>query len=146
MIQPHFFANHFQKEAAMRICHVALNTNDLERLKDFYIRYFGGVTGEKYHNPARGFSSYFVRFSAEAELEIMTLDHGLTGVANDENSLGYSHIAFSAGGTQDVDTLTERLRRDGYRIASGPRRTGDRHYESCVLDPDGNRVEIAAEG
>lgn len=25
---------------------------------------------------------------------------------------------------------------------SGPRVTGDGYYESCVLDPEGNRIEI----
>jgi lactoylglutathione lyase len=29
-------------------------------------------------------------------------------------------------------------------VLDGPRRTGDGYYESVVLDPDGNRVEIAA--
>lgn len=34
------------------------------------------------------------------------------------------------------------MRRDGVEVVSGPRVTGDGYYESCVLDPDGNRVEI----
>jgi lactoylglutathione lyase len=41
-----------------------------------------------------------------------------------------------------VDSLTARLRQDGYRVVGEPRRTGDGYYESVVLDPDGNRVEI----
>ena len=40
--------------------------------------------------------------------------------------------------------IVERLRRDGYPVLDGPRRTGDGYYESVVQDPDGNRVEIAA--
>ena len=43
-----------------------------------------------------------------------------------------------------VAQLTERLARDGYTVCSGPRVTGDGYYESCVLDPEGNQVEIVA--
>jgi lactoylglutathione lyase len=46
------------------------------------------------------------------------------------------------GSEQGVDSLTSRLREDGYAVVDGPRRTGDGYYESVVLDPDGNRVEI----
>ena len=30
----------------------------------------------------------------------------------------------------------------GYMVADGPRQTGDGYYESVILDPDGNRVEL----
>ena len=32
----------------------------------------------------------------------------------------------------------------GFAVLDGPRRTGDAYYESVVLDPDGNRIEITA--
>ena len=55
---------------------------------------------------------------------------------------GLIHLAISVGSQDQVDSLTARLRDDGHRILDGPRRTGDGYYESLVLDPDGNRVEI----
>jgi len=55
-----------------------------------------------------------------------------------------THLVFTAGSEQRVDGLTDRLRRDGYPILDGPRRIGDGYYESVTLDPDGNRIEIAA--
>ena len=55
---------------------------------------------------------------------------------------GYTHVSFACGSEESVDELTERIRKDGYRVVDGPRRTGDGYYESVVLDPDGNRVEI----
>ena len=41
-----------------------------------------------------------------------------------------------------VDSLTETLRKDGFEIIGEPRTTGDGYYESVVLDPDKNRIEI----
>jgi lactoylglutathione lyase len=57
---------------------------------------------------------------------------------------GLAHVAFSVGGPAAVDRLTEALRGAGHVIQGEPRRTGDGYYESVVLDPDGNVVEIAA--
>jgi lactoylglutathione lyase len=58
--------------------------------------------------------------------------------------MGLTHFAISVGSEQIVDELTGKLKNDGFSILDGPRRTGDGYYESVVLDPDGNRVEIAA--
>lgn len=56
--------------------------------------------------------------------------------------LGYAHLAFSAGSKEMVIQLTETLRHEGYTVQSEPRITGDGYFESCVLDPEGNPVEI----
>lgn len=126
----------------MKLTHIALWTSRLEELRTFYETYFGGTSGEKYVNPAKGFESYFVRFDAGAALEIMRS----TTVTDrpDRVYSGWCHIAFDAENRQHVDTLTERLRKDGYRVVSEPRVTGDGFYESVVADPDGNLVEIVA--
>ena len=50
----------------------------------------------------------------------------------------------SRGSRQAGDELTARFAADGYPVVEGPRETGDRYYESVVLDPDGNRLEITA--
>jgi lactoylglutathione lyase len=42
----------------------------------------------------------------------------------------------------EVDRLTKRPRSAGVSVVDGPHRTGDGYYESVVLDPDRNRVEI----
>jgi lactoylglutathione lyase len=57
---------------------------------------------------------------------------------------GIIHLAFVVGDEAAVDDLTERLKADGLRVVDGPRRTGDGYYESVVLDPDGNRLELTA--
>ena len=124
-----------------RIDHVAIWTTDLEKLKSFYATHFGAIAGEKYTNPRSGFQSYFLAFAGGPRLEIMT---GSVLVEADRAGPrpGYAHLALSVGTKNDVDVLTERLRAAGVRVVDGPRRTGDGSYESVVLDPDGNHVEI----
>lgn len=51
-------------------------------------------------------------------------------------------MAMAVGSEMAVNELTTRLQMDGYVVLDGPRRTGDGYYESVVLDPDGNRIEI----
>jgi len=58
--------------------------------------------------------------------------------------MGLTHLAISLGSEAAVDELTARLRAEGIVVLDGPRRTGDGYYESVVLDPEGNRIEITA--
>jgi lactoylglutathione lyase len=54
-------------------------------------------------------------------------------------------VAFTVGSRADVDRLTAQLAEAGVAVADEPRETGDGYYESVVLDPDGNRIELTAE-
>ena len=56
----------------MKIDHVAMYVRDLEVVKDFFVRFFGAVSNEMYHNPRTGLKSYFLSFGNGAKLEIMT--------------------------------------------------------------------------
>lgn len=129
----------------MRLEHVAVWTNDLERLRAFYERYFGARAGAQYRSATRaGFASYFLTFpDGGGRLELMTAP-GLAATAG-AAAVGYAHIALILGARADVEALTERLRGDGVRILSAPRLTGDGYFESVVEDPDGNLVEITAD-
>lgn len=129
----------------MKIEHIALWTKNLDQMKDFYVEFFQGRPNDKYVNHETGFESYFIAFDSGARLEIMRISSTSTnGDRNgvDKQHMGYAHIAISTGSRKNVDELTNKLRTKGYRIASAPRETGDGYYESCVLDPDGNRMEI----
>lgn len=126
----------------MRIEHVALWTADLERLRQFYETYFGARANTRYVNPAKRFESYFLTFTSGTRLEIMQRPDVLAGAFGAQPALGWAHVAFSLGSEQAVDQLTARMAEDGYSVVDGPRRTGDGYYESVVLDPDGNRVEL----
>lgn len=124
----------------MNIEHIAVYVKDLEKTREFYIKYFDAVSNEMYHNVKTGFKSYFLSFSSGARLEIMNKPE-ISGGKNTV-SFGYTHFAFSVGSKEKVDELTERLKADGYCVVSGPRTTGDGYYESCVLDDEGNQIEI----
>jgi lactoylglutathione lyase len=121
--------------------HAALWTPDLERSRAFYEHYFDATAGEKYVNPDKNFSSYFLTFDAGARLELMHTPE-MASATETSPVLGYAHIAIAVGSEEAVDERTDRLRKDGYPVLDGPRRTGDGYYESVVEDPDGNRVEI----
>lgn len=125
----------------MKINHIALYTNDLERMRTFYITYFNAVPNQRYHNTTTDLRTYFLSFDDQTRLEIMSRPN-LTEVISVPLQTGYIHLAFSAGSREKVDKLTATLENDGYTVLSKPRTTGDGYYESCVLDPDGNQIEI----
>jgi lactoylglutathione lyase len=129
----------------MQIEHLALWVEDLEAMKDFYLNYFDVVSGPEYTNAATQFVAYFIYFGkGKTRLELMTRP-GIQPLDGKRGfGMGLAHFAISVGGKDKVDALTERLRRDNFTIFSEPRTTGDGYYESVVLDPEGNYVEISA--
>ena len=54
----------------MKLHHIAIWTFRLEELKDFYVRFLGGTSNEKYINPKKGFESYFISFDEGPTLEL----------------------------------------------------------------------------
>lgn len=124
----------------MRIEHAAVYYADLEAAKAFFEKYFSAKAGNMYHNTKTGFRSYFLTFDGGARLEIMSKESISQKQLPD--SLGLAHIAFSLGSAEKVDSLTERLKNDGFSVVSGPRTTGDGYYESCIEDAEGNRIEL----
>lgn len=126
----------------MKINHVAVRAIDIELLKDFYCRWFNAKPGERYHNPRKSFTSYFLTFpDGGARLEIMNAP-GIIDHADAEKLKGFCHIAISLGSREMVDELTGRMRSAGIPILGEPRTTGDGYYESVIADPEDNIVEL----
>ena len=97
----------------------------------------------KYINKKNEFRSYFLTFDGGARLEIMQMP-SIPESKNDpyRQFSGLIHVAISVGTAEKVDSLTAELVEDGYEVLDGPRTTGDGYYESVVLDPENNRLEI----
>ena len=125
----------------MKIDHIAMYVNDLEKAREFYMKYLGSASNEGYHNKTTDFHSYFLSFDEGARIEIMNKPN----MYDDEKRLsrtGYIHIAFNVGSKEKVDELTAELKTAGYEVVSGPRTTGDGYYESCIVTIEGNQIEI----
>ena len=129
----------------MKITHIAIWTQDLEGMRNFYMHYFDARSKEAYYNHTKDFKSYFLNFNGECSLELMQMP-GIPLTKNDirKQATGLIHFAISLGSRRKVDDLTNLLREDGFRVLSEPRTTGDGFYESVVLDPEGNRIELTA--
>ena len=125
----------------MQIEHISIYVNDLEEAKEFFIKYFNGKANKGYHNPKTDFRSYFISFDDGARIEIMNRPD-MSDLDKPFSRTGYAHIAFRVGSKVGVDLLTERLKKDGFKVISGPRTTGDGYYESCIIDFEGNQIEI----
>ena len=191
----------------MKIEHVSIWVRDIDKVCEFYRKYFGGVVHPIYRNPAKQFTSRFITFDDGARLEIMhrpdicvernigtvtslqsdthrsanekmraffrfltsavfhvkqlqteeATGNSFTDISEvqqvgsegantiakpDTQHLGFTHLSFSVGSKEEVDHLTQQMSSDGIFIVGQPRTTGDGYYESVVLDPEGNRIEI----
>lgn len=129
----------------MIIDHVAIWTTQLEKLKDYYVKYFNGTANKKYLNKVRNFESYFVTFESGTRLELMQMP-GVPPNRNDKIEKQYQgliHISFGVNTMEMVDEKLKELVNDGYKILKGPRKTGDGYYEFETLDPDDNRIEVS---
>ena len=127
----------------MKIEHLAIWVNDLEGMKKFYETYFYGQANNKYRNDKKQFESYFLTFEEGCRLELMNrpdIPQNLNDLVKEY--IGIIHFAIAVGSKETVDTLTETLRKAGYSVVGEPRWTGDGYYESVILDPEKNRIEI----
>lgn len=126
----------------MKIEHIALYVNDLEKMRTFYETYFQAVSNPKYHNPKTSFQSYFLTFYSGSRLELTTKKFLSPRFSE---SLGYTHLAIAVGDQAAVDRYAQRFVEDGYPLLNGPRTTGDGYYEAVVQDPEGNLIELTTD-
>ncbi|MFA6872472.1 MAG: VOC family protein [Bacteroidaceae bacterium] len=127
----------------MHLEHLAIWVEDLELIKNFYQTYFNMISGEKYTNEKKNYTAYFVWFAnSRTRIELMHKPEITNEPLQRGAMRGIAHFAISLGSKSAVDLLTEQLRTDGYTVAGEPRTTGDGYYESVILDPEGNSIEL----
>lgn len=128
----------------MKIEHLAIWVKDIEAMRQFYQQYFGATSNDKYVNPLKKYTSYFLSFGeGDCRIELMHRPDIIEEPVRRGFAKGIAHFSFSVGSKEKVNAMTEQLRTAGYTIASEPRTTGDGYYECAVLDPEGNYVEIS---
>lgn len=121
-----------------KISHLGMVVDDLEKMKDFYVSSFKARSGNRYSNPTKGFTSYFITFSSGVRLELM--HHEKKAIKGSDRQWG--HIALSTGSKKAVDSLFVSFKSEGLDIISEPRHTGDGYYEFIIADPEKNRIKI----
>jgi len=127
----------------MKIDHIAIWTRNLDKLKDFYLRFFDCKVSVRYDNIKNSFSSYFLSFTGcDTRIEIMQRPD--IGDRDNNERIGLAHFAISVGTKEQVNNLTKRFEISGVTIDSYPRTTGDGYYESVIRDPDNNKIELTA--
>ncbi|MDU1890456.1 MAG: VOC family protein [Dysgonomonas sp.] len=128
----------------MKLHHVAMWTSDIDKIKDYYVKYFGATYNDLYVNKTTSFSSYFLTFDSGSQIEIMYRPD-IPDNANDvigKQHKGYIHLSFLVNTQEEVDAKAKELKEAGFPILRGPRTTGDGYYEFETLDPEGNRLEV----
>ena len=88
----------------MKIEHIALYVNDLEKTRNFFMKYLGAKSNKGYHNLITSFRSYFLSFDDGARLEIMNKPE-MPDLPKELARTGYAHIAFSVG-SKEKEELT----------------------------------------
>ena len=122
------------------INHIAVYSRDPARLERFYRNYFYASRDGGCGGPKTGCQSFFLRFDDEVRLEVIARP-GLRD-RPPEPAVGLAYLAFSVGSESEVDSLTAALVKGGQPMIAPPHKTGNGRYESCVADPDGNRIRI----
>tara|TARA_B100000497_G_C7684647_1_gene414695 strand:- start:484 stop:870 length:387 start_codon:yes stop_codon:yes gene_type:complete len=126
----------------MKIEHLAIWVSDLEKMKNFYVKFFDLKPNSKYYNSKKEFSSYFLSFESGARIELMHRPDISQMMSQMNSSLGYAHFAISIGSKDQVEKVTETCRNNGIKVIGEPRTTGDGYFESVISDPEGNLIEI----
>jgi catechol 2,3-dioxygenase-like lactoylglutathione lyase family enzyme len=123
------------RQEIAQIDHVALATDELESLCDFYRR-LGGVVLTPSTELADGLRGCVLDFFG-VRLEVFER-HG------DTRPPRLLQLGFALRSADAVDELTRILAAAGYRVLEPPSRASDLgRYESVLLDPDGNRVKLS---
>ena len=120
---------------------IALATNDVDRLRDFYVR-LGGLASPILTDPGAGVRSCALDFCG-VRLELVEQPCGTNRATRAERSPALMHLGFVLDSADAIDQLTDAIAAAGHRVLEPPRRTGELgRYVSVVLDPDGNRVKL----
>ncbi len=110
----------------MTLEHVAIWTNQLEKLKEYYIKYFQANPNDKYTNSKKDFHSYFLSFASGARLELMMMPD-IPGNQNDtiqKQHTGIIHLAFGVNTIQEVEDKARNYKQTASLFLAAPEKQG----------------------
>ena len=129
----------------MKIAYVSMYVNDLDKMKDFFVKYFKATVTDKYENFQTGYTYCYLKFDEGSRLSLVS-GSNIVDRPKQENLRGLNRFAIAVSGKEEVQAITDQLAKDGYQIVNGFRMNGYGEYESRILDPEGNEIEITTEG
>ena len=129
----------------MKIAYVSMYVNDLEKMKEFFVKYFKATVTDKYENFQTGYTYCYLKFDEGSRLSLVS-GSNIVDRPKQENLRGLNRFAIAVDSKETVQAITDQLANDGYQIVNGFRMNGYGEYESRILDPEGNEIEITTEG
>ena len=116
--------------------HLALRVRDIQKAKEFYLKFFG------------------MKIVWEPDAQNCYLSSGTDNLALHEasedsaaaeNSNPLDHFGFIAETAAAVDRWTDWARQNGARIVKAPKQHRDGSYSCYLADPDGNTIQVLYE-
>ena len=129
----------------MKIAYVSMYVKDLEKMKNFFVKYFNATVTDKYENFQTGHTYCYLKFDEGSRLSLVSAPNIIERQSG-ENIRGLNRFAIAVDSKDAVKSITENIEKDGYQVVSGYRMNGYGEYESRFLDPEGNEIEITTEG
>lgn len=124
----------------MNINHIGIRTNNLERLKSFYVDYFAGKSSEKQEDPATLREYYTISFGNGASLELIyrkDIHRRIEG-----ETLGLCHLSFTLDSEEQLNSLISQLKKGGYVVSEPPVHTAAGKLQYVAYDPDSNKIRL----
>ena len=103
----------------MYLRNVGIFVKDLEGAKTFFESYFGAKVLKTWDEPENGYYSYIMELDGRGWIELMTKP-GVVDIEKDPNRLGLAHVCICADTREQLNTIIERFKKDGYRIQYEP--------------------------
>ena len=103
----------------MYLRNVGIFVKDLEGAKTFFESYFGAKVLKTWDEPENGYYSYITELDGRGWIELMTKP-GVVDIEKDPNRLGLAHVCICADTREQLNTIIERFKKDGYRIQYEP--------------------------
>jgi catechol 2,3-dioxygenase-like lactoylglutathione lyase family enzyme len=123
----------------MKLHHIAFWTKNVDRLVEFYKTHFNGEVLSQHESG--DFRCVFLKIYSSITIEIMTRTNLQESIPGERT--GYSHFSIEVSSKDQVNKLTDYFVEQNIPLQKNKEQYDDGFYESAVLDPDGNIIEIA---